>query len=68
MKKSIAVIVLVSSVFLLSECAGNKENSGVHETSHEMEEIQSKLEELSEAIEAETEAMNHDVDSLLEGM
>lgn len=66
MKKSSIVALLVSGLIMIG--CNQELDKKYEEATLEMEALEDQLEETSSAIEEETEDMQHDIDSLLEGI
>ncbi len=71
MKKSdlFKALPLLAILGLWSACSSNeKSNTSDQKAIDEVELIESELDQAAEELDAEIEDMNHDVDSLLEGI
>jgi len=65
MKNKLTLLIL--GLGLLAAC-GQKADKQYEEETIELEQVQEELDEVQETIQSETEDLNHDVDSLLEGI
>ncbi|PCJ66900.1 MAG: hypothetical protein COA58_05460 [Bacteroidetes bacterium] len=68
MKKTISLAVCLVFLIGVSSCGADSKNEDYKEEIIEMEDLQHEMDEVSDALESETEDMNHDIDSLLEGI
>ena len=57
-----------ATVLLFSSCSQGAQEAKTQKEIIEMETIENEIEQISDEIDSETEDMNHDVDSLLEGI
>ncbi len=62
------ILTLCLITGLLGACSSNSTTDREQEVINEIESIESALDQTTEELDAEIEDMNHDVDSLLEGI
>jgi peptidoglycan hydrolase CwlO-like protein len=63
--KTVAVLAIAG---LWTACSSNQMNDSDQKEIEQIESLESELDQATEGLDAEIEDMNHDVDSLLEGI
>ena len=62
------ILILCLITGLLDACSSNSTTDREQEVFNKLESLESALDQTTEELDAEIEDMNHDVDSLLEGI